>query len=160
MALSNSGTNVPGPAQPRSPPSGAEPGSSDVGRGDAREVLAVQDAVAQLAELLAHGLIVVELVRLHQNVAHVNLVDDHLGLAAAPFVELHDVKTARRAHRFADIARLHLGDELENELRQLSAFAPAELAAVERRLAVRIGDRQLTEVLALGGARGDALAPC
>ena len=36
-------------------------------------------------------------------------------------------------------------------------FAPAELAAVERRLAVGVRDRELCEVLAFGGARGDVL---
>ena len=37
------------------------------------------------------------------------------------------------------------------------ALAPAQLAALERRLAVGIGDGQLAEVLALGGARGQIL---
>jgi hypothetical protein len=52
-----------------------------------------------LLKLLAHGFIVVQLIGLHQDVPHVNLIDDDLGLAAAPLVELDDVKTARRAHR-------------------------------------------------------------
>jgi hypothetical protein len=126
-------------------------------RGDAREVLAVHDALTQLRQLLAHGRIVVELVGLQQNVPNVNLVDDHRGLAAAALVELHDVKAARGAHRRAHLAGLHLRDQIQNELRQLRSLAPAELAAVERRLAVRIGDRELPEVLALGGACRDVV---
>jgi len=82
----------------------------------------------------------------------VDLIDDHLGLAAAPLVQLDDVKAARGAHRFADVPGLHLGHQIQDELRQLGALAPAELTAVERGLSVRIGDGQLAEVLALGGA--------
>ena len=67
------------------------------------------------------------------------------------------MKAARRAHRLAHLARLHLGDQIENELRQLGAFAPPQLSAVERRLAIRIGDGELPEVLALGGARRQIL---
>ena len=37
------------------------------------------------------------------------------------------------------------------------ALAPAELAAVQGRLAVRVGDRELAEVLALGGACRDVM---
>ena len=57
----------------------------------------------------------------------------------------------------ADLARLHLGHEFEDELRQLGAFAPAELAAVEGGLAVRVRDGELAEILALGGAGGDVV---
>ena len=67
------------------------------------------------------------------------------------------MKAARRAHRRAHLAGLHLGDEIQDELRQLRALAPAELAAVERGLAVRVGDRELAEVLTLGGARRDVV---
>jgi len=88
------------------------------------------------------------------NVPHVDLIDDHRRLAAAPLIELHDVKAARGSNGFAHVARLHLGDEIENELRQLGAFAPPELPSIQRRLAVRIGDRKLAEILALRSARG------
>ena len=80
-------------------------------------------------------------------------------LAAAPLVESDDVKAAGRAHRLAHLAGLHVGDEIENELRQLGAFAPAQLTAVEGRLAVRIGDGELAEILALVGARRQILRP-
>ena len=89
--------------------------------------------------------------------AHVDLVHDDLRLAAAPLVELDDVKAAGRAHRIAHLSRLHPGHEVQDELRHLGAFAPSELAAVQRRLAVRIGNGQLAEILALLGAIGDFL---
>ena len=86
-----------------------------------------------------------------------NLVDDDLAFAAAPFVQFHDMESARRAHRLAHFAGLHLDDQVQDELGQLGAFAPAELAAVQRRLAVRIRNGELPEVFALGGARRELL---
>ncbi len=56
-------------------------------------------ARAACSSFCAHRFVVIQLVRLHQDVADVDLIDDHLRLAAAPLVELHDVKAARRAHR-------------------------------------------------------------
>ncbi len=48
------------------------------GRGGDREVLALQDALADLLEPLPHGRIVLQLVGLHQDVAHVDLLHDRL----------------------------------------------------------------------------------
>ena len=86
-----------------------------------------------------------------------DLVDDDLRLAAAPFVQLHDVKAARGAHRFAHFTGLHFGDQLQYEFGQLGALAPAELTAIQGRLAVGVRDRELAEILALGGACGQIL---
>src|SRR6202022_3596532 len=100
-------------------------------RRDAGKGLALQDAVAQLAKLLPNRFVIVQLVRLQQDVAHVNLIDDDLCLTAAALIELDDVKAAGRADGVAHFARLHLGDEIQNELRQLSTFSPSQLTAVQ-----------------------------
>jgi hypothetical protein len=127
------------------------------GRGDAGKVLAFLDPLAQLAKLLAHGLVVVQFSRLHQDVAYVDLIDDDRRFAAATLIQFHDVVAARRANRFAHVARFHFDDQVQNELRQLRAFSPAKLPAVQCCLAVRIGDRELAEVLTLAGSCGDIL---
>jgi len=64
-------TNIPGPLQPKSPPSGAEPDPTNWSTPN-RRILALQNTLAQLAQLLAHGFVVVQLVRLHQDVADMN----------------------------------------------------------------------------------------
>ena len=52
---------------------------------------------------------------------------------------------------------LHVGDQVADELRQLVHAPPAELAALERGLRLRVGERELAEVLALQGAAVDVV---
>ena len=78
-------------------------------RGDRGEVLAaVQDALADVAELLLDRLIVFELVGAQQDVTGVHLRDHRLLHAAAHFVQAEQVEAARRADRLRDFAGLHL----------------------------------------------------
>ena len=81
--FSNSGTKVPGPAQPRSPPSAAEPGSSETTEATAAKfspLLRMRSRIDD--ELLLHRGVVLQLVGLDEDVARVHLVDDDLRVAA------------------------------------------------------------------------------
>jgi hypothetical protein len=67
-----------GPVQPRSPPWEPEPGSSEVTCAMTREVLTLQDALADRGQLLADRGVVGQLGGLHEDVADVHLVLDGL----------------------------------------------------------------------------------
>src|SRR5262245_4880143 len=80
-------------------------------RGDARqrlEVLPGENAVAQRGEALPRGRIVLHLVRPHQDVARVDLLDhDRPAVSAARAVEPYEVESGRRTDRLGDLAGLH-----------------------------------------------------
>src|SRR5690606_39141613 len=61
----------------------------------------------------------------------------------------NDVKAARALNGLRDFAGVHAEDGVDEEGRQLRAFAPAERAALERGLGVREDNRELTEILAV-----------
>ena len=88
-------------------------------RRDGLEALALQDALADLHQLLPHGLVVLDLVGGHQDVARVHLRDERLLRRAAYLEHLEDVQAARRADRFGDVARLHGRDDVGHEGGQL-----------------------------------------
>src|ERR1700722_8549386 len=69
------------------------------GLGEAAEVIALEDAVAQRVRLLLDGGIVGKLVGLHEDMAHVHLVLFGLLRAASHLVEADDVVAGRRAQR-------------------------------------------------------------
>ena len=153
IACSNSGTNAPGPVQPRSPPSTAEPGSSEFVWASTAKSSPLRMRSRSAVELLLHGGIVRQLGGLHEDVAHVHLLARSAWpRAAAHLVQPDDVKAGRRAQRLAHLARLELRDDVGEEGRQLAALAPAERAAFERGLAVGVGDGELGEILAALGA--------
>ena len=122
------------------------------GLGEAGEVLALANPLAQRRELLPHGRIVGELGGLHEDVPHVDLILHRLLAGAAHLVQPDDVVSGRGAQRLAHLARLQSGDHVGEERGQLAALAPAQRAALEGGLAVRIGYRELGEILAALGA--------
>ncbi len=81
-----------------------------------------------------------------------HLVHHHLFRRGALVDEFDDVKPGRGAQRLAHRAWLHGGDRVREKGRKLRRLLPAELPALERGLAVRIGDRELPEILTLRGA--------
>ena len=126
------------------------------------EVLACQNAIAECGKPLTSGGIVLHLIGAQQDVSGVDLLDQHRpGAGAARFVKAHNVEACWRAHRVRDLARLHASDQVSNELRQLVESPPAELAALESRLRLRVGQCELPEVLtrarAVMNLRGELL---
>ena len=73
-------------------------------------------------------------------------------LQIAHLIQAHDVKAGGRADRRADFPGLQAQHRVGQHGRQLGALAPAQLAAVQRRLRVGVGDGELGEVLAILGA--------
>ena len=108
------------------------------------------------ASFWLHGGVVLQLVRLHQDVPDVHC-STTFWPRAAHLVQPHDVKAGGGAQRLADLARLQLRDRVGEERRQLAALAPAERAAFERGLAVGVGNGELGEVFAALGALVDVL---
>src|SRR5690606_19411645 len=62
--------------------------------------------------------------------------------------------------RFGNLARLHLGDLVRDDRRQLRAAPPSQRAALDVRAAVRISDRELCEILARARLLVDLLGAC
>src|SRR6185437_11003149 len=126
-------------------------------RGDGAEILSLEDALADLLELLAYRGVVRELIRLHEDVADMHLVHDGLLLFVPDVVDFHDVKAAGGSQRLADFARLELDNDVRQEGRQLGALAPPERPAIQRRLAVGVGDGELGEILTALGSLVDLI---
>ena len=148
----------PAVVQSRSPPSAAEPASCELTCASGREILAAEDALADVFELQFDGGVILQLIGVHQDMAHVDL--------------LHDVASSRRLRTSlrrtmwkpvgarigrADFAGLQIQHGIRQHGRQLGALAPAQFTAVQGRLAVGIGDRELREVLAGLGALIDLI---
>ena len=120
--------------------------------GEPRELLALENPLAQCRELLPHGRIVGELGGLHEDVPYVDLVLHGLAAGAAHLIQPDDVVSGRRAQRLAHLAGFESGDHVGKERGQLAALAPAKRAALEGGLAARVGYRELGEILAALGA--------
>src|SRR5690606_16094011 len=78
----------------------------------------------------------------------VDLGDDRLLDAATDLVQAKQVKAAGRAYRLRDVPGFHLADLVGDDRRKLRAAPPTERAALDVRAALRVGDRELREVLA------------
>ena len=85
------------------------------------------------------------------------LLDDALTGLAAHLVEAHDVVAGRGAQRLAGLAGFEAHHDVGEHGGDLRAAAPTEGAALERGLAVGVGDRELREVLAGARAAADVL---
>ena len=86
-----------------------------------------------------------QLAGVDQDVARVVLAHQFL-LLLADLDQLEDVEAAGAAHRLGDLAGLHAGDLVREGVRHLVVLAPAEVAALERLLAIGKADRGRGEV--------------
>ena len=146
-ACSNSGTDSPGEIQPKSPPSLADAVSSDTASAMVAKSSPPTICARMPMHLLLHGRLVENLGRSQQDVAHAELVH-HRAFGAAHLVQADDLKSAAALDRLREIAGLHAHDEVGEQRRQLRALAPAQAAALERRLRLRRGNGEAREVFA------------
>src|SRR6185312_14416438 len=116
--------------------------------GQTSEILALEDALADVGELLAHGGIIRQLGGLHQDMADMDLFLDGLVLGAADLVQADDVKAGRRTQRVADFTGLEFRNHVGEEGRQLAALAPTQGTAFQCGLTLGVGQRELGKVLA------------
>src|SRR5690606_33658947 len=110
------------------------------------EILDGQQPLTRVFQPLLRRLVIDDLVGRDQDVPDLHLLDLALLVDAADLVHLDDVESAHGADRLRDLALLEVADDVGEDRRELVAAAPAQVAAFQAVLAVRVPHRHLAEI--------------